>query len=321
MANETKVPNRAKWHFGDSPDFPRKDELAGNYVLEMLNRTQRIFEWKGLPDSIPQKDLEFILQRGGYAFIVRNDGKNARSPDGLLYATYGGWGGKMSPYYLPIEGQIANPWLKYDGMVTLGEDAEIILNDSNYMGLLPIDMKYAYLLAETDLSLRLATINSRIIKIIKTGNDAQKKSALEYLRQVEDGEHLGVLAADDFLDQLGTEDYSVGTDGTHIKELIEEQQYLKSQWYIELGLNSNYNMKREAINSAESGMNDDILMPLIDDMLECRRKACERINKLFGTDISVGLSSSWEQNAIEEGEGNDEYEDQGSPAGSAEASE
>lgn len=315
-----KIPNRAKWRFGDFPSFPSKDELVSNYTLMMLNRTQRIFQWVDLPDSIPQKDLESILQRGGYSFIIRNDGKNARDPDGLLYAVSGGWGGEMSPYYLPVQGQIANPWLKYDGMVTLGKDAEIILNDSNFRGLLPIDAKYAYLLAETDLSLRLATINSRIIKIIKTGNDNQKQAAMEYLQQVEDGQHLGVLAADDFLDQLGAEDFSTGADGAHIKELIEEQQYLKSQWYIELGLNSNYNMKREAINSAESGMNDDILMPLIDDMLECRRNACERINRLFGTSISVRLSSSWRQNAIEE-EGGDYDETQRSDSGSAEASQ
>ena len=54
-------------------------------------------------------------------------------------------------------------------------------------------------------------------------------------------------------------------------------------------------MKREALNSAESALNDDILYPLIDEMLEERQKGVEKINKLYGTNISVELSSVWKQ--------------------------
>lgn len=318
------VPNRHNWSLSDNPLILDKDRLIQMYIREMFNRTQKIFEWSGLPDSIPAKDLEFILQWGGFAIIVENKGKNATSPDGQLYALYGGLGGKMDPYYLPLHAQLANPWLKYTGDVEIGVDAEQILNDSQYLGLMPINEKYASLLAETDLSLRIATINSRIIKLIKAGDDSTKESALEYLRQVERGDHLGVIGGDDFFDQFKTEDYSSGADGTHIKELIELQQYLKSQWFIELGLNSNYNMKREAINSAESGMNDDILMPLIDEMLEQRLLGCERVNKMFGVNWSVKLASSWKQESEsteDKEEEDEENPDQGSDAGPAPVSE
>ena len=54
-------------------------------------------------------------------------------------------------------------------------------------------------------------------------------------------------------------------------------------------------MKREALNSAESALNDDILYPLIDEMLEQRQKGIEKINELYGTNISVELSSVWKQ--------------------------
>ena len=59
-------------------------------------------------------------------------------------------------------------------------------------------------------------------------------------------------------------------------------------------------MKREALNSAESTINNDILFPLVDEMLKQRQLACEQINALFGTDISVELDSSWEDNKKEE---------------------
>ena len=81
--------------------------------------------------------------------------------------------------------------------------------------------------------------------------------------------------------------------------LIEYHQYLKASWFNEIGLNANYNMKRESINSEEAQLNSDSLLPLIDNMLSCRQQAAEKINAMFGTNISVELSSSWEDNQEE----------------------
>ena len=58
-------------------------------------------------------------------------------------------------------------------------------------------------------------------------------------------------------------------------------------------------MKRESINSGESQLNNDALYPLIDDMLNSRKQAVDKVNKMFNTDISVELSSSWKDNKIE----------------------
>ena len=58
-------------------------------------------------------------------------------------------------------------------------------------------------------------------------------------------------------------------------------------------------MKREAIMSNESKMNDDALHPLIDTMLACRKEAADEINRLFGTNISVEFNSAWEDNEKE----------------------
>jgi hypothetical protein len=59
-------------------------------------------------------------------------------------------------------------------------------------------------------------------------------------------------------------------------------------------------MKREALNSAETTMNDDPLAPKVDDMLRERKKGIERINKHYGLNITVDLASSWKKNRIEE---------------------
>jgi hypothetical protein len=63
-----------------------------------------------------------------------------------------------------------------------------------------------------------------------------------------------------------------------------------AQFYAELGIIANYNMKRERINTAESEMNSGCLDINIWNMLENRKKAVEKINELFGTSISVELN-------------------------------
>jgi len=61
-------------------------------------------------------------------------------------------------------------------------------------------------------------------------------------------------------------------------------------------------MKRESINSNEAQLNNDVLTPLIDDMLKCRQNICKEVNSKFGYNWSVELSSAWLSNKIEEKE-------------------
>ena len=65
-------------------------------------------------------------------------------------------------------------------------------------------------------------------------------------------------------------------------------------------MNATFNMKREAINEAEAAINEDILYPAIDTMLICRQNALEKVNKMYGTNITVDFDSVWAQNAIQE---------------------
>jgi hypothetical protein len=56
-------------------------------------------------------------------------------------------------------------------------------------------------------------------------------------------------------------------------------------------------MKRESINSGESQLNNDALLPLVDNMLKCRQDGFDKVNKKYGTNIKVELNSSWQYNA------------------------
>lgn len=282
-----KLTNRDKWNFyGNCNNITKnKDALVRSYIAYMLTRTLTIFEYENLPDTIPKKDFELITQIVGYTTISEVDGK--------LYAFYGGLGGIPNEYYLPTLSVVANPYLKLSKVYEIGKNCEVILNDSMYVGLTPMFDKYANLIADVDISLRFATINTRIPMLAVAEDDNIAKSVNELFEKVEKGENLKSIIAPNSLseDTFKTREYF--KQNTNIKDLIELRQYLLGCWYNDLGIQSNYNMKRESLNENEIGMNLDALVPLIDNMLEERQKGWERVNEHYGTNVSVKLSKLW----------------------------
>lgn len=287
----SRISDKFTYNFSEGSiyDFKDKESCLTKHIRYMLNRTQSMFKYSGLPDSIPERILELYLQMNGDVCIYKyND---------TLYAFTGGLGGTPDVYYMPTIYTIANPALKLSKNLEIDKECVVIPNDSMYMGLLPLFERYATLMMENELSIKIATINSRIISLISAGDDNTKKSAMKYLEDVEKGQS-GIIAENAFLDGVKSQPYGQNTTN-NLTNLIELEQYLKASWYNEIGLNANYNMKRESINSGESVLNDDMLLPLIDNMLECRRIGLEKVNAMYDTNITVELSSSWEDNQQE----------------------
>lgn len=274
-------------------NFRDKQAYMYDHIQYMLTRTQSMFKWSGLPETIPEKHLEGYIQMYGFACI-------AKANDGKLYAFWGGLGGEPDAYYDPTICTVANPYLKLSKTYKINEDCIIIRNDPFYKGIVPLLQRYGSHLAENDLSMWMASINTRVQAILSACDDDTRKAAEKYIDDVYEGK-LSVIGKNPFLDDdLKADSINSSSKTSTLGDLIEYHQYLKASEYNELGLNANYNMKREALNSAESSINDDILFPLVDVMLKFRKEGAEAVNKMFGTDISVELNSSWKDNKREE---------------------
>ena len=279
-----KVPNRSNWSFDVCSQDLSLDKLTEYYIKDTLIRTQKMFKYSDLPKTIPKEQLELLLQRNGYAVITKVNGE--------LYAFYGGLGGEPNEYYLPTIATVANPALKFSKSMVIDKECVVIKNDVMFMGLMPLIQSTSYLLAQADISFKYALINGRMKAIVTAPNDEVKASLDEMFRQIEKGSSLKVVVDDDLMNELKVSPYGTNDNGI---DIIELKQYIIGSFYQKLGIQSNFNMKREALNSAESALNDDILYPLIDEMLEERQKGVEKINEIYGTNISVELSSVWKQ--------------------------
>ena len=272
-----------------------KGAAVNSYVLYYLARLQSMFKYEGLPDTIPAKWLEhYLLVNGSCVFIMDGDD---------LIVTTGGWGGLPDRYYIPTEYIVSNPYVKEETRktYTIGEDCVLIRNDVYAQGIMPLLMRYCSQLVENDVTMNVADILARATLTITALTDTDRQSVEQWFKKIRKGElgAIGELPA-----MAGNQDRSVNiqpfqSTASTLTDLIEYHQYLKAGLYNELGLNSNYNMKRESINSNESQLNDDMLHPLIDDMLKMRREALEQVNEMFGTNITVDFDSAWKDNEIE----------------------
>lgn len=278
-----------------------KSKSSESIICYMLSRLQKMFKYSNLPETIPRQYLENYLLVNGSCVI----GKDLMHPeDENLYAFVGAAGGVPDIYYRPSIYIISNPALKTTVQYHISEtdpnnepDGVLIRNDTMWQGLYPMMARYAALISENLLTIRTADIMLRVLALITAPDDSSRLAADQFLKDITDGK-LASIAENRFLDGIHMQN-PPSNNGSYLTQFIELHQYLVGSFYNEVGLNANYNMKREALSESETGLNDDSLMPLCEDMLRCRREDMEKVNAMFGTSIEVDFDSSWLENTIE----------------------
>ena len=282
-----------------------KQFMIDKMVAETLDRLQSLFVYDGLPEEVPAKWLEHYLMTNGTCIFTKLDDK--------YYALVGNPADQCNAYYVPLKYVVANPWIKLPDGNTLSkefitedtkyfgselkQDCVLMRNDTYAVGLLPMIYRYCKKIVENDITMELASILARATINISAADDRTKASAEAWLHNLIDGK-LGIMSETAFIEGLNVREFKEVADC--LIPLIEYHQYTKASFLNDIGLNANYNMKREAINSNESNLNDDMLRPFIDDMLKMREEAIEEINKMYDLNISVSFNSAWASNVIEE---------------------
>lgn len=261
-------------------DKEKNIQELNNY---MLAKTLGMFSYSGLPNTIPQREIERLLQMNGYVFITEHDGE--------LYAFEGGLGGKRDVYNLPTEIYVNNPNLGLSQAFNLKNDGVFIVNDFVALGLQPLFERFNTLLVENHITMNLNNFNTRLTKVISAGDDRTRESAERFLKKLHDGE-VSVIGENAFFDGVKVHGNN-GNSAPSITSLIEYHQYLKAALYSEVGIDSPYNMKRERLNTAEVEQDSNAISTLVDTMLTCRQEGIKKLNEKYGLDITINFAGVW----------------------------
>ena len=259
-----------------------KHKLLKQFKSNQLNKSLTMFEWSNLPETIPQVELEKLLQINGYAVIAEYQGK--------LYAFQAGFSGQ-DPYNQPTKALVNNPALKNNTTYTIGEDCIVIKNDDMKQGLNGIYEYYGQRLIENQITMLMTDYNLRMPFTISSSDDQTTQSAKMYLKKIIDGS-LGVIGEQKLFKALSVTPTNSKQTAT-FADLYGYQQFIIAQLNNTIGLATNNNMKRERLTTNEIEVNKNASYPLVDNMLKNRQQAVDAINEMFDVNISVEYSSIW----------------------------
>lgn len=277
MAKKTISYDIAKSYIKD------KDKAINTFIESSLDKTQQIFVYENMPDTLPSGEVENLLQTVGHCIIAEVDGK--------LYALSGGFSGENDVYNNPRFYTVSNVALNLTKTFEIGVDCVLVKNDYNCVGLMPVIQKYGVLLLDSELSLNTAAILSRITMLISAPDDKTKASADLFIQKILDGDY-SIIGENGFFDGIRLQTAGV-SNANYITQLVELIQYYKASFLNEIGLQANFNMKRERLIESEVAMNVDSLLPFIDNMFAERVKAFSKVNEMFNTEIVVDYNSVW----------------------------
>ena len=271
-----------------------KDAVYRAYCLDMLSRTLDMFEYEGLPKTLSARSMEIEMQTRGFCCITEVDNPLHGEP-GLYCFRYASPSGELNAEKLPTRMVVVDPWLNFDKDLEIGTDCIVIPNDILWRGVGALFALHAGQLADAETTMRLQLYNARINKILTATDDKVVQEAKTLLESIEKGSW-GVIGdaveLKGMMKALNAVDFTSPHSGT-IKDTMEVLQYYRAQWFIALGLNDNFNMKREALNGTETESNANTLFALPLMMLKQREEGIKKLNEKYNLNVSVKFGSVW----------------------------
>lgn len=271
------------------------DVLFGyNYWLSyFVDMTTDLFEWQGLPATLPSEEIERRLIRNGFSIIFKHPIQGICTCNGNLYdydfyRRYRRYN-VFNPYFSFLTRFIpGNKEIGKDGIVIYNTGIEQYIDEEHCDNLFYTTLRrYARMMADIEATLSMELITQRMPFLPIANNQQTYESIKKVFTSLEAG-NLEVAVNSDFLKDitiLKNKELVVN----YISELINNRRNILSMFYSEIGMfQPDTKRERLLVDEIENGKNNE--KTLIYSMLRERKKGCEILNKFFPElNVSVDL--------------------------------
>ena len=274
----------------------------------LYSKIVNIFTFENLPEEINEQAMKLgLFTLGKLVFYKIGDKYLVQK---FTYTDLLDW------YYIPVHGRVVNPWLPQGHQnweFTVADECCIYCSTPDMYSYrergIVSDLVYktATQLSENDISYYCIQRNHRLIAIITAQDDKQRAEAEVILRHMYDGEPEMVMK-DDLVNHISVNPIALNATRSPLTELIEFQQYILGNFLHSFGINSNYNLKREQLNSNEIDVNKEVLRLNIEDMLQNWTRGFEKANEKYGLNIRIHLNEEVYKSLLMETEAVQGYE-------------
>lgn len=243
------------------------------------------FEWKNLPNGILERHIERWLFENGKAVFFNDPGHGLMCLEVLD-------GGKVNPYGDPIGYRAFG--IGFQRFLD-AEECVVIENNKLRIPTKQFVMFYTNKLTEAE---RTMDVNVKANKtpVIVLCDDKDVLSFKRIFQQV-DGNVPAIFA-----------DRAMNIDGVSAldlkaqflcNDLMDYKRSVESELLTFLGINNSAVDKKERLITDEANANNELIESFFDLQLEARERACEEINAMFGTNISVARRQKPVENSVD----------------------
>lgn len=258
------------------------------WARSLFQRLTALIEFEGLPEAAPgqygwDKDaLKFGLFMLGFQVIFKSKTYGVVPQPG----TVTGFGLQ----YQPSGAMVNTPYFQFNEPIKIGVDCELLKLTPDYYGVYDIVTKYAAELKEIDTSIRSAARNSRF-GFVFAGKDQKTALTLKGIKEriingqdaFIDDKILKENKADPGEPPWFAFDRDLGKNYI-LGNLLDDRRKTLVDFYREIGVRM-LDDKKERMNLAEVDAGNAETFIRSEVWIETLKTSCEKVNKMFGTNI------------------------------------
>ena len=252
------------------------------YQKMLLEKAIAIYEYDGLPATIPAHEIERLLMVLGACVFVNTTDYGLV----VLPCTFSGVGVYKD---LPPDVLWATPLVSGSAKRA---DVAVGYNNSTHIGLADTIDRYSRLLADVDATFAITLYNQRIpsIPLAPDDNSAESYNAAMLANR------LGITSAvitDALLKDVEMLPVVPTSSGTKFSDIIDARENVLKIFLSELGVQYG-DPKRERQTIDEIHVNTQALIVNSADMLAAREQMCADVNARYGTNITVRINPAYD---------------------------
>ena len=271
------------------------------WFYKFLGFCLSIFEYEGLPESIPSRELELLLILQGYATpFYDGDGQPVAIPTNIY---------DFDKYYTPTRGTygnaiIATKQLYFQNNTKHAQNAVLMFNNDLQTNvfylrsdgaLLSLIQRYARRMADLEASENIYTVKTRFGSAPVGSTDAVRNSIANFINKMKMGS-FDTITDDSIINCFRTVEFGNKTN-ENLMSFQTTRDKIIEQFFRDIGVKM-ANQKKAQVTENEVESDEQLLLISLDDMLKTRKKGIAEFNAFFGTSATVRLNPKYDRSTF-----------------------
>ena len=282
--------NAYNHQYAPSTIHVKETGLSWYFKRYLIQKIISVFKFEGIPETWAKDYFLYTLFVFGYCAVI-NTNKYGVIPQHCTLSGY-------NIFYRPNRAIITNPLFSRTIEAQIGKDCELIRMAPDWCGVWDIVEYYADLMALTSETVAVNLINSKFSYVFAAEDKASAESLKKLYDQIASGEPAAFadkkLFTDDgdpswylFVQNL-KQNYIAG-------DLLEDLAKIDSRFNTEIGIPNVNIAKASGVGEAEVMANNIDTHSKAALWLETIKDSLEKVNEMFGLNITVSLRFTGEE--------------------------